>query len=250
MFRNYLLVILLFLVAGPALAVQSLRVGVSADYPPLAFMADGKVTGIEADNARAVGEILGARVSMVTMPFQQMIPALLAGDVDVIMSGLSVTAERSAKVLFTDAFMQVGQMPILHRDKVARFGQPWAIYRPGVRIGVEPDTTGARFVERELAEADIRYFNDPEAAFAGLRSDQIDLYLHDAATSWQLATRDDNEDLISLYTPLTEEMVAWAVRPGDTELALELNRALAEMKSRGILQYILNRWIPVQIEVR
>jgi polar amino acid transport system substrate-binding protein len=83
-----------------------------------------------------------------------------------------------------------------------------------------------------------------------LRSDQIDLYLHDAPTSWQLATRDDNEDLISLYTPLTEEMLAWAVRPGDTALALELNRALAEMRSGGILEYILNRWIPVQIEVR
>ena len=182
MIRHYLLGILLLLAARPTLAIESLRVGVSADYPPLAFMAEGTVTGIEADNARAVGEILGARVSMVAMPFQQLIPALLTGEVDVIMSGLSVTAERSSQVRFTDAFMQVGQMPILHRDKIARFGQPWAIYRAGVRIGVEPETTGARFVEREVAEADIRYFDDPEAAFAGLRNDQIDLYLHDAST--------------------------------------------------------------------
>jgi polar amino acid transport system substrate-binding protein len=40
------------------------------------------------------------------------------------------------------------------------------------------------------------------------------------------------------------------VRPGDSDLAVDLNRALAVMKSNGTLQYILNRWIPVKIEVR
>ena len=65
-------------------------------------------------------------------------PALLAGEIDVIMSGFSVTGERSAQVLFTDSYMLVGQMAILHRDKIARFAQPWSIYRPGVRVGVEP----------------------------------------------------------------------------------------------------------------
>ena len=48
---------------------------------------------------------------------------------------------------------------------------------------------------------------------------------------------------------MTEEMLAWAVRPGNDVLAGELNRALAVMKANGTLQYILNRWIPVRVEV-
>ena len=96
----------------------------------------------------------------------------------------------------------------------------------------------------------ISYFPNPASAFEGLRKDRIDLYIHDAPTSWQLASSADNDDLLSLYAPLTEEMLAWAVRPVDAELALELNRALGTMKSNGTLQYILNRWIPVKIEVR
>jgi ABC-type amino acid transport substrate-binding protein len=186
----------------------------------------------------------------VNMPFDKLIPALLAGEIDVIMSGFSVTAERSAQVLFTDSFMLVGQMAIMHRDKIASFAQPWAMYRPGVRVGVEPGTTGASFAERELKDAEIKYFQDSAAAFAGLRSDQIDLYIHDAPTSWQLATSQENVDLISLYSPMTEEMLAWAVRPADGALAGELNRALSVMKANGTLQYILNRWIPVRVEVR
>ncbi len=109
--------------------------------------------------------------------------------------------------------------------------------------------TGAAFAERELGEAEIKFYPDPAAAFAGLRQDQIDLYIHDAPTSWQLATTRDNADLISLYSPMTEEMLAWAVRPDDLSLAGELNRALLTMKGNGTLQYILNRWIPVRVEV-
>jgi polar amino acid transport system substrate-binding protein len=146
--------------------------------------------------------------------------------------------------------MRVGQMAILHKDKVARFAQPWSIYREGVRVGVERGTTGDAFAQRELKDAKITYYDNSDAAFAGLRRDEIDLYVHDAPTSWQLAQSMENDDLISLYAPLTEEMLAWAVRPEDAALAAELNQALALMKSNGTLQYILNRWIPVKIEVR
>jgi ABC-type amino acid transport substrate-binding protein len=45
-------------------------------------------------------------------------------------------------------------------------------------------------------------------------------------------------------------MLAWAVRKDDVGLAGELNSALATMKGNGTLRYILNRWIPVTVEVR
>ncbi len=242
------LVCTLFL-GGFALA-ETLRVGLSADYPPLHYRQDGRIVGIEVDNSRAVGEIIGRRVELVVLPFEGLIPALKAGDIDVIMSGMSVTPERSAQVYFTEPYMQVGQMAIMHRDKVGRYSQPWSIYREGVRIGVEPGTTGAAFAERELKDAEISVYSDPGAAFGALRRDEIDLYIHDAPTSWQLANSTENGDLLSLYSPLTEEMLAWAVRPEDGALAGELNRALKLMKSNGTLQYILNRWIPVKVEVR
>jgi polar amino acid transport system substrate-binding protein len=242
---------LLFLLCTSAVwAADELRVGVSGDYPPLVYKQDGRLVGIEPDCALAVGEIIGRKAKLVEIPFEKLIPALQAGEIDVIMSGMSVTAQRSAQVTFIDSTMRVGQMAIMHRDKLTRFAQPWSIYRPGVRIGVEPGTTGASFAERELKEAEIKFFDNPEAAFTGLRNDEIDLYIHDAPTSWQLATNSDNDDLISLYTPLTEEMLAWAVRQDDAALAIELNRALRMMKANGSLQYILNRWIPVRVEVR
>jgi polar amino acid transport system substrate-binding protein len=249
MLRNLLIVLFSQFVVISAMAGE-LRVGLSPDYPPLIFKQDGRIVGIEADNITAVSKIIGQKMTVVEMPAVKLLPALQAGEIDVVMSGMSVTAERSELVTFTDAYMQMGQMAIMHKDKVAQFAQPWSVYREGVRIGVEPGTTGAYFAEQELKDAQVKYVADAAAAFASLRNDEIDLYIHDAPTSWRLATTTENGDLISLYSPLTDEMLAWAVRKDDDALAGELNRALAKMKASGTLRYILNRWIPVTVEVR
>ncbi len=250
MVKRLFCLLCLWLVPGFALAVQPLKVGMSTDYPPLAFAQDGKMYGLEVDAATAVAKMLSRPLQIVSLPFGDLLDALQAGQVDVIMSGLSVTAERSAVVAFTEPYLRVGQMAIIHRDKVGRYSQPWAIYRPGVRVGVEPGTTGDAFAQRELPDAEIRHFENPEQAFAALRQDVIDIYLHDAPTSWLLANSMENDDLISLYKPLTEEMLAWAVRKDNAALLAELNRSLQLMRQNGTLDYILNRWIPVTIEVQ
>ena len=148
------LVLLWVCALAPAALAEALRVGLSPDYAPLAFKQDGRVVGIEVDNSRAVGEFMGRKIELVELPFEQLIPSLLSGEIDVIMSGLSVTSERAAQVLFADAYMRVGQMAIMHQEKVGQFSQPWSVYRDGVRIGVEPGTTGAAFAERELGGID------------------------------------------------------------------------------------------------
>jgi ABC-type amino acid transport substrate-binding protein len=241
--------VVLLLVAAPALA-DTLRVGMSADYPPLHYKHENRIVGVEADNAIAVGKILGRKVKIVELPFEQLLPALNDRKIDVIMSGISITAERSEQMMFAEPYLLVGQMAIMHKSKIGRFAQPWSIYREGIRVGVEPGTTGEAFALRELKDAVISQYPNAEAAFAGLREEKIDMYVHDAPTSWQLANSSDNDDLISLYSPLTEEQLAWAVRLEDQALLVDLNQALVMMRSSGTLSYILNRWIPVQIEVK
>ncbi|NQX88302.1 MAG: transporter substrate-binding domain-containing protein [Halioglobus sp.] len=241
---------LLFAISSALALAEGIKVGVSGDYPPLVYKHEGRIVGIEADSAKAVGEVLGKEMILMDLPFEELIPALQLGKVDVIMAGLSVTPERSELVTFIEPYMNIGQMAIMSTDKVGRFSQPWSIYQEGVRIGVEPGTTGAIFAEEKLPDAQVILYANPTEAFAGLRRDQIDLYIHDAPTSWQLATSPDNTDLISLYHSLTDEQLAWAVRKDDTALAAALNDALRTLKKNGTLGYIFSRWIPVTVEVR
>ena len=57
-------------------AAEALRVGMSPDYPPLQYKQDGRIVGVEADNARAVAEILGRPLAIFEFPFDELIPAL------------------------------------------------------------------------------------------------------------------------------------------------------------------------------
>ena len=71
-----------------------LRVGLATNYPPLAFEENGVVKGIEIDFAEQLSEESGTEVSILTMPWERLIPALRDGQIDIIMSGMSVTDAR------------------------------------------------------------------------------------------------------------------------------------------------------------
>ena len=74
MWRFLLLAVLLCVNA--VAAAQSLRVGISPDFPPLAYYQEGQLVGVEADNIRAVGGLLQQRLEVLEMPFPELIPAL------------------------------------------------------------------------------------------------------------------------------------------------------------------------------
>lgn len=241
----------IILLSSPFLAVaEPLRVAVSPDYKPMAFKQDGQLVGIEIDNAHAVANVLGRKIQFVQMKMEQFIPALEIGKVDVVMSGFSVTLERQAQVDFAEPFMEIGQMVIVRTDDVVRFSAPRALYHDGVRIGVEPGTTGEKYAIEHFSRAELQNFRNPTDAFAALRSKVTDAFIHDAPTSWTLATSKEDQDLFSLYRPLTKENLAWAVRKGNTVMLGQLNAALEELRTNGHLQAIQNSWIPVTVEVR
>ena len=90
-----LMTVLLLLLAGcggsnlKPVGGDSLLVGVCPNYPPIIFSKDGKITGLEGDMALALGRELHKSVEFIAMDWEELIPALISGRVDVIMSGAS-----------------------------------------------------------------------------------------------------------------------------------------------------------------
>lgn len=234
-------------VGSPVSAQSVLRVGMAPGVPPLHYYSEGRLVGVDPDSARTVAEILSRRLEIVPLAADRLRPALLDGDIDVIMSSLVIEDAANSDLMFARPYLQAGQMAILHETAVTGFGQPWAVYREDVRIGVRSGSAGSAFAEQELRDADIIHYPNRDTAFAALRDREIDLFIDDAATSWSLAASETQPDLISLYRPLTEEHLAWAVAPGNPGLLRDLNQALDLMRANGTLDYIIDRWIPVRV---
>ncbi len=228
---------------------DSLRVGVSPNYPPIIFKEDGRITGLEADMARAVGRELDKPVEFIELDWEELIPALIAGRVDVIMSGMSVTNERFREIRFLPHYMRIGQMALIRESDLGYFANPTALYRTTARVGFESGTTGENFVREKMTRAEPVALGNPEQGYGALLSGKIDVFIHDGPTIWRVASEKMDQGLMGLYRPLTEEYLAWAIRRGDNSLYQSLSSVLEKWKESGYLQMLIDKWIRVRIEV-
>lgn len=226
-----------------------LRVGVTPNYPPLVFKKSKTLQGIEVDLAGDLGKETKKRIRFEEMAFGELIPALMSGKIDVIMSGMSMTYDRQQHVQFTQPYLQVGQMVIIRKADVGLLGNPSNLNRDNLSVGFEANTTGADFVKGRLKQAKAVPLSSAEEGLESLRNNTIDVFIHDAPTAWQLAENISEDKLIAVYRPLTEEYLAWAVRKDDEELRDELDRFISKWKQNRKLQTILSKWIKVAIFV-
>jgi len=231
---------------------STLRIGTSASYPPLTFNKDGKLQGVEADLGTAVGKHLKVKTQFVELAWDELIPALNDGRIDVIMSGMSVTDARSKQVLFTDPYMKIGQMALIRTTDLVKWARPTALFAKDARVGVKTGTTGEAFARASLPNATITSFDSIEQGTDALVAGKIDIFIHDAPTIWRLTanTATERAGLMGLYRPLTDEYLAWAVRKQDTALANALNGSLDILKKDGTLGRTMGKWIPIQVKVK
>jgi polar amino acid transport system substrate-binding protein len=227
---------------------ENLRVGTAADYAPLAFVEGGEIRGAELDFARRLARDLGREAEIVRIPWAELIPALREKRVDILMSGISITPERAELVQFCDPYLDVGQMALIRAAEWAERSPPGAIGRAGSRVGFVVRTTGERFARAALGGAKLEPMASIDEGVAALRAGKIDYFVHDAPTIWRVVGgfASNESQLTGLYTPLTDEQLAWAVRREDTELRRRIDAALASWQREGFVDEVLDRWIPVR----
>lgn len=242
------------LVSGCALPWRTglppqLRVGFATDQAPFAFLRAGAPAGIDADLAQEVEFRTGTRFLHQPMDSAALISALRDGRVDVIMGGLGITQQRSMLVGFTEPYLRSGLMALLRERDLARLGNPGRrIYDLDVRIGVVRGTAGEAFIARRLAGKTFRFDRTDEAVDA-LARNEVDYVVQDAATVWGIALDPDSRDrgVVSVFDPLTDEPLAWAVRTRDAGLRERLSGHLDRLRADGTVARIVSRWLRTRV---
>ena len=227
-----------------------LRVGVTPDYPPIVFKTNGVIRGVEADLAAYAAQRLEARLEFVELPFDDLIPRLNQGAIDVIMSGMTDTDYRRDDVRFVVPYMSMGQMALVRAGDVAKYSESTNVYGTRLKVACISGTTSEMFVKENTARAECISVSGPEAGIAELREGKVDMYIDDAPFVLQAAK--DNPGLAPLQWLLTDEHLAWAVskNKGYDELYEKLNRLVLHAKQNGDLRRIINRYFEIHVRVR
>jgi polar amino acid transport system substrate-binding protein len=231
---------------------QVLRVGVTADNPPLIYRQGKEIAGLEAELAKELAAYLGKSLQFVEVPWTDQIPALLENRTDIIMSGMSVTRMREMRISFSEPYFRTGQMAMVPRENRNRF--PTGYYgilgqSPALRFGVVRGTTGEKFVRDNFEQAaKIKAFETPQEGFdrllSGLPALRIDIFIHDGPVLMALAAEKQSSEVALLPSLLTEEYLAWGVRKTDPALLEAADRFLKTVREDGRLEMMLKRWLP------
>jgi polar amino acid transport system substrate-binding protein len=209
-------------------------------YKPFEFEEDGETTGFDYEVVSAMGEQLGVEVEFVTTPFDSIIPALAAGNCDMIASAMTITDERAEQVDFTDPYFDADQSLLVLKENEDTYATLDDL--AGKTIGVQVETTGATYAAENTPEgATIKEFQTGDEMFPALISGDIDAALQDLPVNAYRATTAPDQFVVTQTFP-TGEQYGFAVAKGSTDLLAALNAALAAARSDGTYDAAYATW--------
>jgi polar amino acid transport system substrate-binding protein len=222
-----------------------LRIGVSANSPPLVYKKNDTITGLEADFGRKLAKFTGKKAKFVEVKWRNMIDALENNEIDIIMSSMSITSGREYRIAFSNPYLRSGQILLVRLEERARFTTGiYSLMNSNYTIGIIKDTTGDLFITRTINGAKTKSFTKSADAVKALIDKKIDVFVYDAPMVCHYAAVNENAKLTPILNLATEEYLAWGIRKEDNELLNQANQFLQELKETEQLQQMIRTWIP------
>lgn len=243
------LLALSFVVSAPAGDILNrivkngeLVVGTTGSQPPLnATTKKGEIIGLDADIARLIASGMGVKVRFKTMPFAELLPALHADKVDMILSSMTMTPKRNLKVAFIGPYYVSGKGMLTKTQTIASLQAADSLNDPKFKIATLKASTSQAFVEGTAPQAKLMTAKSYDEALGLLFNDKVDVVIADYPYCAFTAFRYQDKGLVAGQSRLTFEPLGIAVKE-DTLLINWLNNYMKMLDGSGQLRQMNDRW--------
>lgn len=220
-----------------------LRVGTSADMPPLNMLnKSGLPMGLDVDLAGKMAQAMGVSLRMVVKPFPDLLPALAAGEVDMIIAGMTITPERNLKAAFIGPYLVSGKalltnfkFPMIARNLAELNSETFA-------YTALKESTAADLVKSMMPKARLIIAQNDRMAMDLLLSNQVDALVADYPVCVMALLQHPDKGLVSMITPFTNEPLGIAVPSGDAQMINWVHNALNTMREADTLIQLKHKW--------
>jgi len=217
-----------------------LKVGAETTFPPFEFQDETSkdYVGFDIDLAKAIGKQIGYEVQIQNIGFDGLIPALDAGNIDMIASAMTITDERAKKVNFSKPYYKSGLSIVVNssNNSINSFKD-----LEGKRIAVQIGTTSAEEA-RKIKNAQVREFNSNSEAYMELKNNGVDAVVNDLPVNAYYLTKTGAKDAKLVGEVANSEDYGIATAKKNTELNEKINKALDELKKNGEYEKIYVKW--------
>lgn len=214
--------------------------GTNAAFEPFEFVEESGVvdtfSGIDVEIAQAIAEKAGKTLKINDMEFESLLGALNTGKVDFVAAGMTANDERRKEVDFSDTYYVATQGIIVKEGSDIK----GIADLTDKTVGAVTGYTGEKICTDDLKLNTVTYKRGVDAVME-LVNGKLDAVVIDLQPAKMFASK--NEGLTVVEDPDFEaEEYAIAVSKDNPELLATINAALADLKSSGKLDEIIDKY--------
>ena len=208
----------------------------------------GKPAGIVPILSELIAKDLHVRTEYLDLPWNEHIPALLRGDVDITLKHCN-TPDRARLVDFGGRLMSFNTVVVVAKD--SPFQRPEDLNRDGIVIATTPASACRLAMERHCPKATIAEWPYAEARGA-LSNGRVQAFIADIVTKVSMTLYPDQRVLRDEHGKvimIAREYGHAAVYPGDARFLNWINNWISYWRAQGVLDYWCETWwLPWYVE--
>lgn len=224
-------------------AKKIIKIGTNPNFAPFEYLDEkGEMAGFDIDLAKALGKAMDVEIEMKNMAFDGLIPALQTGNLDMAITGMTITEERKKSIRFSDPYYQSGlAVVVLKEDTTIQNATDLA----GKKIAVQIGTTGS-LAASEIKNAQVKDFNNTPETFMELKNKGVDAVINDLPVVQYFLKTEEGKAFKQVSSLLKTEYVGIGIDPNQKELVEKVNKALNKIKENGEYEKIYVKWFGVK----
>ncbi|WP_267523205.1 transporter substrate-binding domain-containing protein [Campylobacter sp. MG1] len=219
-----------------AYANEVVKVGISANYAPFDMMVDGKLSGFDVDLVNEISKVANLKIEFVNMSFDGLIPSLVAGKINMIASGMSISERRMKNCDFSNPYFFGKTMYLKRKGDTFITKEDLKGVKTGVKLGTIQENTA-----RKLG-ANVILHEDSAVVVMSLVNKQIDAVVFDSFVAKKFMAK--NPEIESFYEENDGALgFAFAfAKDKNKDLIDIINKALEEVKASGKYDELIKKY--------
>jgi polar amino acid transport system substrate-binding protein len=224
-------------------AKKELIVGTAASMPPLNMTTkDGQIIGMEMDLAHLFAGGMDVKLTLKPMHFNDLLSALEKGQIDMVLSGMTITPQRNLKVAFVGPYFASGKSVLTKGKNVGSVDEISKMNNPDKILVALKGSTSQQFVEKLMPKAKLVLADDYDQAVTMVRNDKALAMVADYPICTLSVYRYPDAGFVTLSKPISYEPIGVALPANDPLLVNWIQNALHFLERSGELEALTLRW--------
>ena len=196
-------------------ASGELRVGMTAKQPPFSMKdKKGNYIGYEVELAEMLAESMELKLTIVEIPFADLLKSLDEGKIDMVMSGMTMTTKRNMKTIFIGPYILSGKSILTHSPSYSGTDDAADINSAGIKIVALKGSTSELYAKKEIPDAELLLGSDYDECIKMLVDKKAQIMVADYPICVYTTLLHPEKGLITIDKPLTIEPIGAAL-PSD-----------------------------------